>query len=82
VSGVNATTDPRLALERARRRLEAAAYGGPEWDAARESVDELERQVVLGDLSGDQARRGTKPVAERVWAALPRRAGRLLDEGG
>lgn len=38
--------DRRARIERARRRVEGAAYGGPEWDAAREALDELERAAA------------------------------------
>jgi len=36
----------RLRLQRARWRLRTAAPGSPEWDAATEALEELERRLV------------------------------------
>lgn len=43
----------RRAIELASRRLAAAAFGGPEWDAAQEALEELTRRT-MGDGPTEQ----------------------------
>lgn len=49
-------------LARARRRLASATYGGPEWDAAMDEVEELEARIQ----AIAEERRGPAPATATV----------------